>query len=172
MITFHLRSLQLLNTSQSQPSTMVLKITRIQSASSPEEIVFIVRKKHYSLQEVMMRFIQAVDRTVYRFTDVLTHARCRGKTRKVCTPRAGCEWLTNFSRVLPTHQVGYYARKPILLLWHKFNFQWVVYWCNERQIFDQWGRSKYFSYFINCRVSHAPLNSWWIYGFHIFTVIY
>ena len=49
---------------------MVLKITRIQSASSPEEIVFLVRKKHYSLQEVMMRFIQAVDRTdflsVYR----------------------------------------------------------------------------------------------------------
>ena len=102
---------------------------------------------------------------------MLTYAGCRGKMRKVCTPRAGGEWFTNFSGVLSTHQVGYYARKPILFLWNKFNFQWV-YWCNERQIFDQRGRSKYFSYFINCRISYARLNSWWIYDFHIFIVIY
>ena len=73
--------------------------------------------------------------------------------RKACKSLAFGSWLTSFSSVLPTSQVGYHAGKPIERVVYYFykiilSFLWV-YRHNKPKVFNQSERAYYLRYFIN-----------------------
>lgn len=80
------------------------------------------------------KFTEAIDRTFNRVTGINKSRRMSEEHEKVCHSLAFGSWLTAFSRVLPTSQMGYYAGKPIksaVPCFHKvklkcFNFLWVT----------------------------------------------
>ena len=85
------------------------------------------------------KFTEAIDRTFNRVTGINKSRRMSEEHEKVCHSLAFGSWLTAFSHVLPTSQMGYYAGKPIeraVPCFHKvklkcFNFLWVTQ-CNKR----------------------------------------